>query len=88
MEFLDVVERDRFEALGRSDVGMAVRVVLVELGLQRPLAQRLVVISAQALGHVVDRLIAEPLEVRGVEPGLGDHLGRDRECRPACCRDE
>ena len=70
MEFLDVVERDRLEALGGPHVGMAVGMVLVELGLEGPLAQSLVVIAAQIFGHVVDRLVAKPLEVGGVESRL------------------
>ena len=42
----------------------------VQLGLQGPLAQLLVVVAAQGLRDVVEGLVAEPLEVLGREPGL------------------
>ena len=78
VEGLHVVEGDRLQALDGPPVDVAVGVALVELDLQGPLAQLLVVIAPEGLRHVVERLVAEPLEVLGGEPGRGDHGGRQR----------
>ena len=78
VKFLDVVERDRLQSLGGPAVRVAVRVILVELDLERPLAQLFIVVAAQRFGDVVERLVAKPLEIFGREPRLGDHLGHER----------
>ena len=47
VKLLDVVERDRLQALGGPAVRVAVGVILVELDLERPLAQLFIVVAAQ-----------------------------------------
>ena len=76
---LDVIERDCAQAGHGPPVGMAVRVILVELDLEGPLAQLLVVVAAEGLGHIIERLVAEPLEVFGIESRFGNHLGQERD---------
>ncbi len=44
--------------------------ILVELDLQRPLAQLFIVIAAQGFGDVVEGLVAKPFEILGREPRL------------------
>ena len=78
VKLLDVVERDRLQSLGGPEVWVAIRVILVELDLERPLAQLFIVVAAQRFGDVVERLVAEPFEIFGREPRLGDHLGHER----------
>ena len=56
--------------------GVAVGVIAVEHRAQRLLAQRLVVVAAQALGDVVEGVLPVALEVLLGEPRLGDLLGQ------------
>ena len=47
VKLLDVVERDRLQSLGGPAVRVAIGMILVELDLQRPLAQLFIVVATQ-----------------------------------------